>query len=128
MSSGSYFPKVVKGVEIPKKNATKRLLGIPTIDDRIAQMVIRMNLEPKVEPIFYYDSYGYRPSRSAIDGVGVIRKRCWQYSWLLEFDIKDLFDNIDHGVLMKVVKKHNDNKWVLLYIERIIKAPIVMPN
>mgnify|MGYP002395645833 CR=1 FL=1 len=91
MSSGSYFPTTVKGVEIPKKNGKKRLLGIPTITDRVAQMVVRMNFEPLVEPVFCLDSYGYRPNRSAIDAVGVTRERCWKMAWLIEFDIKGLF-------------------------------------
>ncbi|MEG1254881.1 reverse transcriptase domain-containing protein [Clostridium sp.] len=128
MSSGAYFPKAVKGVEIPKKDGKKRLLGIPTIEDRIAQMVVRMEFEPAIEEIFCDDSYGYRPNRSAIDAIGIIRKRCWEKPWFLEFDIKGLFDNIDHELLMKAVKKHTDNKWVILYIERFINAPILMPN
>jgi RNA-directed DNA polymerase len=128
MSSGSYFPKPVKGVEIPKKSGGTRLLGVPTVEDRIAQMVARMNLELLLEPIFYDDSYGYRPDKSAIDAVRITRNRCWQYGWLVEFDIKGLFDNIDHKLLMKAVRKHTDNRWVILYIERWLKAPIKMPD
>ena len=128
MSSGSYFPSAVKGVEIPKKNGKMRLLGIPTIADRIAQMVVLMNFEPLVEPIFCPDSYGYRPNRSATDAVGVTRKRCWKMGWLIEYDIVGMFDNIDHELLMKAVRKHTDNKWVILYIERALVTPIQMPD
>lgn len=128
MSSGSYFPKAVKGVEIPKKNGKKRLLGVPTITDRVAQMVVRMNFEPLVEPIFCDDSYGYRPNKSALDAVDVTRERCWRMSWVLEFDIKGLFDNIDHELMMQVVRKHTDSKWMILYIERFLKADMVMPD
>lgn len=91
MSSGSYFPKSVKGVEIPKKDGRMRLLGIPTVEDRIAQMIVRRRLESVVEPIFLPDSYGYRPDKSALDAVGKARDRCWQMPWVLEFDIKGLF-------------------------------------
>ena len=128
MSSGSYFPVAVKGVEIPKKNGKMRLLGIPTISDRIAQMVVLMNFEPLVEPIFCPDSYGYRPNRSATAAVGVTRERCWKMAWLIEYDIVGMFDNIDHDLLMKAVRKHTDNKWVILYIERALTAPIKMPD
>ena len=117
MSSGSYFPKAVRGVEIPKRNGKKRLLGIPTIEDRVAQMVTRMVFEPNVEKIFLDDSYGYRPNRSAIDAIRVTRERCWKYGWVLEFDIVGLFDNINHDLLMKAVKAHTNEKWVILYIE-----------
>jgi len=128
MASGSYFPKAVKGVEIPKKNGKMRLLGVPTITDRVAQMVVRMNFEPLVEPIFCDNSYGYRPNRSALDAVGVTRERCWKMPWVLEFDIKGLFDNIDHELMMQVVRKHTDSKWMILYIERFLKADMVMPD
>lgn len=128
MSSGSYFPMPVKGVEIPKKNGGKRLLGVPAVVDRVAQMIVVMNLEPLLEPLFYDDSYGYRPNKSAIDAVGITRERCWEYNWLIEFDIKGLFDNIDHELLMKAVGKHTDCKWMLLYIERWLKVPFLMPN
>jgi len=128
MSSGSYIPKAFKGVEIPKKNGKKRLLGVPTITDRVAQMVVRMNFEPLVEPVFCQDSYGYRPNRSALDAVGVTRERCWKMPWVLEFDIKGLFDNIDHELMMRAVRKHTDCKWLLLYIERFLKADMVMPD
>ena len=118
MSSGCYFPPAVKAVAIPKKSGGERILGIPTIQDRIAQMVAKLSFEPLVEPHFLNDSYGYRPNRSAIDAVGVTRKRCWYQDWVLEFDIKGLFDNISHELLMKAVRKHTDCKWLLLYIER----------
>lgn len=126
LSSGSYFPAPVRAVEIPKKNGGTRLLGVPTVEDRIAQMVARMYFEPSVDKIFYKDSYGYRPNKDAIDALGVIRERCWKYDWVLEFDIKGLFDNIDHELLMKAVKKHTEEKWVILYIERWLKAPFKM--
>jgi RNA-directed DNA polymerase len=123
MSSGSYFPPPVKTVSIPKKTGGERILGIPTVSDRVAQMVVKMYFEPLVEPHFHEDSYGYRPEKSALQAVAVTRKRCWRYNWLLEFDIKGLFDNIEHDLLMKAVKHHTRNKWILLYIERWLKAP-----
>lgn len=125
MSSGSYFPSPVLAVEIPKKNGGTRTLGIPTISDRIAQMIARMYLEPKVEPIFHKDSYGYRPNKSAIDAVGKVRERCWRYDYVIEFDIKGLFDNIDHELLMKAVELHTEEKWMKLYIRRWLTAPFV---
>jgi len=123
MSSGSYFPPPVKAVEIPKKSGGKRILGVPTVADRVAQMVVKIYFEPAVEPHFHPDSYGYRPGKSAHDALTVTRKRCWKYDWVLEFDIKGLFDNIDHELLMKAVRKHTDNPWVILYIGRWLKAP-----
>ena len=128
MSSGSYFPPPVKVVEIPKKNGGIRVLGVPTVADRIAQMVAKMYFEPMVEPIFLPDSYGYRPGKSAIDAVAVTRKRCWRYDWLLEFDIRGLFDNIDWELLMRAVSKHTDCKWLLLYIKRWLRAPFQMAD
>jgi RNA-directed DNA polymerase len=128
MASGSYFPKAVRGVEIPKKNGKSRLLGIPTIEDRVGQMVVKMELEPEVDQIFYEDSYGYRPGKSALDAVGVVRERCFRYAWLIEFDIVGLFDNIDHEMLMRVVERHSEKKWVRLYIKRWLTAAMVMPN
>ncbi len=128
LSSGCYFPPPVMAVLIPKKSGGTRTLGIPTVSDRIAQMVVKLSFEPKVEPHFLEDSYGYRPNKSALDAVGVTRKRCWQYDWLLEFDIKGLFDNIPHDLLIKAVQKHTQNKWIILYIKRWLTAPIVMPD
>ena len=109
---------------IPKKKGGERILGIPTVSDRIAQMVIKQMFEPIIEKIFCVDSYGYRPNKSALDAVGVTRERCWKYNWVLEFDIKGLFDNINHELLMKAVRKHTNNKCIILYIERWLKAPI----
>lgn len=128
LSSGSYIPPAVRGVEIPKKQGGTRLLGVPTVSDRIAQMTIKLMFEPLVEPHFLEDSYGYRPNKSALDAIGVTRKRCWSYDWLIEFDIKGLFDNIDHNLLMKAVRHHTENKCILLYIERWIKAPLEMSD
>jgi len=120
MSSGSYFPPPVKAVPIPKKQGGERILGIPTVSDRIAQMVVKLVFEETVEPCFHPNSYGYRPNKSALDAIGITRERCWGYDWVLEYDIKGLFDNIDHELLMKAVKKHTDIKWVILYIERCL--------
>jgi group II intron reverse transcriptase/maturase len=128
LSSGSYFPPPVKAVAIPKKTGGERILGIPTVSDRIAQMVVKLEFEPQVEPHFLSDSYGYRPNKSALDAVGVTRKRCWHYDWVLEFDMKGLFDNIPKDLLLKAVRKHTDTPWVKLYIERWLTAPMQMPN
>jgi RNA-directed DNA polymerase len=124
MSSGSYFPPPVKAVSIPKKTGGERVLGVPTVADRIAQMVVKLVFEPKVEPHFLPDSYGYRPGRSALDAVGITRRRCWEYNWVLEFDIRGMFDNIPHDLLLKAVRHHTDNPWVVLYIERWLKASL----
>lgn len=128
MSSGSYFPLPVKAVPIPKKLGGERILGVPSVSDRIAQMVVKLVFESCVEPCFLPDSYGYRPNKSALDAVGITRQRCWRYDWLLEYDICGLFDNLDHKLLMKAVKKHTDNKWVILYIERWLTTPMQLPD
>lgn len=128
MSSGSYFPQPVMAVEIPKKSGGVRRLGIPTITDRIAQMVARMYVERAVEPLFCDDSYGYRPNKSALDAVEMTRKRCWRYDYVIELDVKGLFDNIDHELLMRVVHKHVRETWACLYIERWLKTPFVLKN
>lgn len=124
MSSGSYFPPPVKGVPIPKKSGGERMLGIPTVSDRIAQTVVKLKLEPILEPLFHQNSYGYRPGRSALDAVAMVRRRSWEYDWVVEFDIKGLFDNIDHDLLMRALRKHCETPWILLYVERWLKAPM----
>ena len=123
MSSGSYFPPPVKEVSIPKKSGGNRLLGVPTVADRIAQTVVKKMLEPLLEPLFHQDSYGYRPRRSALDAVAVVRQRCWKYDWVVEFDIRQFFDTIEHELLLRALRKHCQIAWVLLYVERWLQAP-----
>ena len=124
LSSGSYFPPPVRAVEIPKKDGSSRLLGVPTVADRIAQVVARSYLEPSVEPVFHEDSYGYRPGRSAHDALGVCRERCWRQDWVLDLDLKSFFDSVPWDLVLKAVAHHTDQRWILLYVERWLKAPL----
>jgi RNA-directed DNA polymerase len=128
MASGSYFPPAVRRVEIPKVGGGVRSLGIPTIADRVAQMVVKQHLEPGLDQVFDPDSYGYRPGRSAHQAVEQARKRCWDYDWVLDLDIKGFFDTIDHGLLLRALRKHCQEPWVLLYVERWLTAPVQMAD
>ena len=127
MSSGSYFPPPVKAVEIPKAGGTGvRLLGVPTVADRVAQTVARLYLEPQVEPVFHPDSYGYRPGKSALDAVAACRKRCWRADWVIDMDIRAFFDTVPWDLVRKAVAHHISpgQRWIVLYVERWLKAPL----
>jgi len=124
MASGSYFPPPVLEVEILKKDGRVRKLGIPTVGDRIAQMVVRDALEPQVEPQFHRNSYGYRPGRSAHDAIDKARQQCWRSDWVIDLDIKGFFDNLDYRLLIRAVGKNTGENWIRMYIERWLQAPI----
>ena len=129
MSSGSYFPPPVLAVEIPKPHGGgTRILGVPTVADRIAQTVAARRLEEKVEPIFHPDSYGYRPARSALDAVGRCRERCWRYDWVIDLDIQKFFDSVPWHLIVRAVEAHTDVPWVVLYVKRWLAAPVRLPD
>lgn len=128
MSSGSYFPGEVRAVEIPKSGGGVRVLGIPNVVDRIAQTVAVMMLEPDVEQVFHEDSFGYRPGRSALDAVAVCRRRCFRNDWVLDMDIRKFFDTVPWDLMEKAVAHHTDQKWILLYVGRWLRAPLRIPD
>ena len=129
MSSGTYFPPPVRAVEIPKPHGGgTRILGVPTVADRIAQTVVALQLEPRMEQIFHEDSYGYRPGRSPLDAVERCRERCWKKDWVLDLDVQKFFDSVDHELVVKAVEANTGQKWVVLYVKRWLKAPIQLPD
>jgi group II intron reverse transcriptase/maturase len=128
LSSGSYFPPPVKQVEIPKKNGGVRILGVPTIADRIAQQIVVSRIGGDLYGVFHPDSHGYQLDKSAVEAVANTRKRCWEYDWVVEFDIRRAFDELDWDLLRKAIAKHIKDPWCLLYIERWLTAPAVSPD
>jgi RNA-directed DNA polymerase len=129
MSSGTYFPPAVRAVEIPKPHGGgMRILGIPTVADRIAQTVVALQLLPRMESIFHKDSYGYRPRRSQLMAVKKCRERCWKKDWVLDLDVQKFFDSVDHDLMVKAVEANTDQKWGVLYVRRWLTAPMQMPD
>jgi RNA-directed DNA polymerase len=129
MSSGTYFPSPVRVVEIPKPGSEqKRALGVPTVYDRVAQTAVAMLLDDLVDPVFHDDSYGYRKGRSALDAVATCRQRCWKSDWVIDLDIKGFFDNVPWDRILETVAHHTDLKWVRLYVQRWLAAPVQHPD
>jgi RNA-directed DNA polymerase len=129
MSSGTYFPPPVKGVEIDKPHGGgTRMLGVPTVGDRVAQTVVAAHLQRRLEPVFHPDSFGYRQGKSQLDAIAACRRRCWQYDWAVDVDVRKFFDSVAWALIVKAVKAHTDARWVVLYVERWLAAPIRMPD
>jgi RNA-directed DNA polymerase len=128
MSSGSYFPPPVMAVQIPKAGGGTRMLGVPTIADRVAQTVVAARIEAAAEPVFHADSYGYRPGKSALDAVGRCRERCWAYDWVVDLDVSKFFDSVRWDLVIKAVQAHADLPWVILYVKRWLAAAVQMPD
>ena len=129
MSSGTWFPPPVRAVVIPKpRGGGVRVLGVPTIADRIAQTVVAMYLEPLVEPRFHQDSYGYRPGKAALQAVGVCRQRCWEFDWVIDLDVQKFLDELPWDLVVKAVQAVTDARWVLLYVKRWLQAPLQHPD
>lgn len=124
MTSGSYFPKPVKEVQIPKKSGGVRKLGVPSVVDRVAQQVVKTYLEPKVDGSFHADSYGYRPGKNAHMAIQSAMSRCGRIGWVIDIDIRSFFDSIDHELMMKAVEVYTKEKWVLMYVNRWLKADL----
>ena len=128
LSSGTYFPPPVRGVEIPKKAGGTRMLGVPTVADRVAQTVVCMVLEPTAEPVFHPDSYGYRPGRSALHAVAKARRRCWENDWVIDLDIRKFFDTMPWHLAVRAIQAVTDLPWVVLYVRRWLAAPLALPD
>ncbi len=128
MASGTYFPPPVRAVEIPKADGGTRILGVPSVADRVAQTVVAVELEKRVEPIFHPDSYGYRPKRSALDAVAACRQRCWKTDWVVDLDIAKFFDSVPWDLMVKAVEANTDLPWVVLYVKRWLQAPLALPD
>ncbi len=128
MASGTYFPPEVRAVAIPKSGGGARILGVPTVGDRVAQTVVAAHLSARVEPVFHRDSYGYRPGRSALDAVESCRRRCWKYDWVVEFDIRKFFDSVPWDKVVAAIEAHTDARWVVLYVKRWLAAGLRLPD
>ena len=129
LSSGTYFPPPVRAVEIPKPHGGgTRMLGVPSVADRVAQTVVAAVIEARAEPVFHPDSYGYRPERSALDALAACRERCWRKDWVIDLDIQKFFDSVPWDLVVKAVEAVCDLPWVLLYVRRWLEAPLVLPD
>ena len=128
MASGTWFPPPVRGVEIPKSGGGTRMLGVPTVADKVAQTVVATRIEAEVEPLLHEDSYGYRPGKSALDAVGAARRRCGERNWVIDLDVAKFFDSVPWDEVLAAVERHAPEPWVLLYVRRWLAAPVMMPD